>query len=353
MTSRSSSSALQVFAVEGVTRSILFYLDLPSFDAILFAFQSTPELRGYLQDNSLWTELLKMHFKEPRDSELQFLTLPVIDRSWNWTNNECTCTELQEFLQLRDERMQLQEFLMLTDEQTLQQSRDERSELHSIDERTQFDETVTILEGDIGHIHDIDGHPLDGIAFPTNSHLTNHYVGAAQAVFRRAGRGLTDHVNDPSFRGRRPTGSAVATPAFDAGVRTLVHCVGPRITMPNCFELLATTYENAMSTILHEGLTCVTLASISTGNMGVPSEEGAQVALRTIQKFLRANHWGGRLAIVCYDEPVLKAFKKQKQLLLEQFNETLDLTAIQNGYTDALDRNLRRVPVERTFFREQ
>ncbi|KAK1935618.1 Macro domain-containing protein [Phytophthora citrophthora] len=322
MTSRPSSSALQVFAVEGVARSILFYLDLPSFDAILFAFRSTPELHGYLQDNSLWTELSKMHFKEPRDSELQFLTLPVIDRGWNWKDRERTCIQLQEFL-------------------------------HSIDERTQFDETVTILEGDIGHIHDIDGHPLDGIAFPTNSHLTNHYVGAAQAVFRRAGRGLTDHVNDPSFRGRRPTGSAVATPAFDAGVRTLVHCVGPRITMPNCFELLATTYENAMSTILHEGLTCVTLASISTGNMGVPSEEGAQVALRTIQKFLRANHWGGRLAIVCYDEPVLKAFKKQKQLLLEQFNETLDLAAIQNGYTDALDRNLRRVPVERTFFREQ
>ncbi|KAL3670858.1 hypothetical protein V7S43_004043 [Phytophthora oleae] len=322
MTSRSSSSALQVLAVEGVARSILFFLDLPSFDAILYAFQATPELHGYLQDTSLWTELSTLHFKGPRDLELRFLTLPTTDRGWNWTDRERTCVELYEFLQ-------------------------------STDERTQFNETVTILEGDIGYIHDIDGHPLDGIAFPTNSHLTNHYVGAAQAVFRRAGRGLTDHVNDPSFRGRRPTGSAVATPAFDAGVRKLIHCVGPRSTMSSCFELLATTYENAMSAILHEELTCVTIASISTGNMGVPCEEGAQVALRTIQKFLRANHWSGKLAIVCYDEPVLKAFMRQKQLLLERFNETLDLAAIQKAYTNSLEQTRDRIVVERTFFREQ
>ncbi|OWY96177.1 putative mitochondrial protein [Phytophthora megakarya] len=94
--------------------------------------------------------------------------------------------------------------------------------------------------------------------------------------------------------------------------------------MPNCFELLATTYENAMSTMLHEELMCVTMASISTGNMGVPCEEGAQVALRTIQKFLRANHWSGKLAIVCYDQPVLKAFLKKKQDIVERFNETLE-----------------------------
>ncbi|KAF1788668.1 Macro domain [Phytophthora cactorum] len=248
------SSALQVLAVEGIARSILFLLDLSSLDAIVHVFQATPELHGYLQDNS----------------ELRFLVLPTRDRGWDWTARERACVELQEFLQ-------------------------------SMDERTQFDETVKIVEGDIGYINDIDGQPLDGIAFPTNSHLTNHYVGAAQAVFGRAGRGLTDHVNDPSFRGRRPTGSAVATPAFDAGVEKLIHCVGPRITMPNCFELLATTYENAMR---------------------------AQVALRTIQKFLRANHWTGKLAIVCYDEPVLKAFMKQKQLVLERFNEALALPAV-------------------------
>ncbi|KAL7679981.1 hypothetical protein Plhal304r1_c071g0159901 [Plasmopara halstedii] len=66
-----------------------------------------------------------------------------------------------------------------------------------------------------------------------------------------------------------------------------------------------------MNTILHEGMTCVAMVSISTGNMGVPGDEGAQVALRTIQKFLRLNDWKGKLAIVCVDEHILKAFTAQ------------------------------------------
>jgi O-acetyl-ADP-ribose deacetylase (regulator of RNase III) len=297
MATSPASSALQVFAVEGVARSILFYLELPSFEPVLQLFQATPELHGYLQDGALWIELSNLHFQGQRDPELRFLALPTRDRGWDWTQRERTCVELQEFLQSKDEA-------------------------------TQFEEVVKILEGDIGYINDIDGQPLDGIAFPTNSHLTNHYVGAAQAVFRRAGRGLNDHIDDPSFRGRRPTGSAVVTPAFGARVSKLIHCVGPRITMPTCFELLATTYENAMSAILHEELTCVTMASISTGNMGVPSHDGAQVALRTIQKFLRANRWTGKLAIVCYDEPVLKAFTKQKEELLQSFNKAAELPSI-------------------------
>ncbi|KAG7376180.1 Ganglioside-induced differentiation-associated protein 2 [Phytophthora boehmeriae] len=291
---------MQVWAVEGVALSLLQLLDVSTLDSTLQAIQESSALQGYLKDSSLWKTLLQLHFNGDRDPELRYLALPTRDRGWDWTSRDRTCIELQEFLL-------------------------------SADEKTHFDKTVRIVEGDIGYINDIDGKPLDGIAFPTNSHLTNHYVGAAQAVFRRAGRGLTDHVNDPSFRGRRPTGSAIATPAFDARVRTLIHCVGPRITMPNCFELLATTYENAMSTISHEQLTCVTMASISTGNMGVPCDLGAQVALRAIQKFLRANHWEGSLAIVCYEKPVLEAFSSQKLVVLEQFNTIPALPVLEEG----------------------
>ncbi|GMF53689.1 unnamed protein product [Phytophthora fragariaefolia] len=293
----SSSVGMEVWAVEGVGHCILRYLDLPTLDALLHVVQARPELQGYLQDCSLWAELASLHFKGHRDVELRFLALPTKGRGWGWTDRQRTCKELQEFLQSKDER-------------------------------AQFDDTVTVLGGDIRYIHDVDGVAVDGIAFPTNSHLTNHYVGAAQAVFARAGRGLTDYVGDPSFRGRRPTGSAVVTPAFDAGVKRLIHCVGPRITMPDCFELLATTYENVMSAVLHEELTCVTIASISTGSMGVPCDEGALVALRTIRNFLRANHWNGKLGIVCYDESVLKAFTKQKQGMLEGFNEVLELPSV-------------------------
>ncbi|RLN61463.1 hypothetical protein BBJ28_00010841 [Nothophytophthora sp. Chile5] len=286
---RATTSGLEVWAVEGVGRSILQFLDLPSLDGVLHTIQATPALHGYLQDRALWNELLLLHFGGERAAELRFLALPTQERGWDWTSRDRTCLELQDFLR-------------------------------SVDERTHFEKTVVVMEGDIGKIRDIGGLPLDGIAFPTNSHLTNHYTGAAQAVFSRAGRGLTDFVNDPSFRGGRATGSAVVTPGFDSGVQTLIHCVGPRITMTNCYDLLATTYENTMSAILRENLACVTMASISTGNMGVPCKQGAQVGLRAIQKFLRANHWEGKLAIVCYEERVLQGFTDGKRGVLENFN---------------------------------
>ncbi|ETO70174.1 hypothetical protein F444_13319, partial [Phytophthora nicotianae P1976] len=78
------SSALQVFAVEGITRSIFFYLGLSSLDSLLHAFQATSELQGYLQDSALWTELSILHFQGQRDLELRFLALPTRDRGWEW-----------------------------------------------------------------------------------------------------------------------------------------------------------------------------------------------------------------------------------------------------------------------------
>ncbi|KAI9990816.1 hypothetical protein PInf_018420 [Phytophthora infestans] len=154
--------------------------------------------------------------------------------------------------------------------------------LQSLDDRKRFDELVTVLSSDIQHIKDIDGQLLDGIAFPTNPHLTNHHVGAAAEVFARAGHALDGFIRDPSFRGVRPVGSVVVTPGFEAGVSKLIHCVGPSIHMENCYELLSTTYRRAMEAMLREGLQCVIVASVSTGSLGVPPKEGGLVAMRAI-----------------------------------------------------------------------
>ncbi|RLN64474.1 hypothetical protein BBP00_00003446, partial [Phytophthora kernoviae] len=287
----SGISTTSVWAVEGVARSILLFTDLSSFDAVVNAIQTTSTLHGYLKDSGLWTELLHLHFGGKRDSELPLEAANIQDRGWDWTSRERTCVELQQFLQSRDDR-------------------------------TRFDETVTVVRGNIGTIDKIDGKPIDGIVFPTNPHLSNHFVGSAATVFRRAGPGLAEFVNDRSFRGVRPVGSAVATPGFDAGVQKIIHCVGPGISMADCYELLATTYNNAMNAVQNENLTTVALASISTGNLSVPCKEAAQVALRTIQKFLCGSNWQGKLAVVCYEEQVLRAFSDEKAVVLNDFNVT-------------------------------
>ncbi|KAL4145280.1 hypothetical protein PRNP1_012953 [Phytophthora ramorum] len=288
-----STHKRDIWAVEGVVHSIFFYLDPSSFDALLSVLQAIPELLGYLQDASLWASLSKLHFGGPRDLELQIDDGCIRDRDWDWTSRERTCAELQHFLQ-------------------------------SADDQVSFNEAVAVIEGDIGSIDNIDGTPLDGIAFPTGSSLMNPHIGAAGAVFRRAGGGLDKLVNGRGFRrnGHRwlPAGSAVVTQAFEAGVDTLIHCVGPSVRVADCYELLARTYDRAMNAALREELQCVAMVSVSTGDLGVPCVKGARVALRTIQKFLVRGNWHGKLAIVCNDERVLEAFKNEKADVLSDFN---------------------------------
>lgn len=290
------SSGMKVFGVDEIARNILQHLDFASIDIVLQTLHDQPAWRECLRDSTLWQQLLQIHFKGAMPAELVHLALPSQARPWDWTNSELTCSELQQFLR-------------------------------SGDQREHFERTLVVLKADIAYIETVNGVPLDGLAFPTNSYLTNHYVGAAGAVFKRAGRGLVEFINDPLFRGRRETGSAVVTPAFDARVQKLIHCVGPRISQPNCFELLARTYESTMNAILREELQCVGVASISTGSMGVPADSGAQVGLRVMQTFIRSNHWEGNLGIICVEDHVYEAFTKQRQEILDAFNEEPPLPA--------------------------
>lgn len=285
-----STLGLQVLAVEEVARTLLLLLDLRSIEGVLASLSADTALHSYLRDSALWSELLAARFTGRLPAELRFLAVPRRERSWDWANEALTCTELREFLR-------------------------------SSDELAHFASHVSVMRGDIGYIHDVGGVPVDGLGFPTNSYLTNHYIGAAAAIFRRAGNELTAHVNDPLFRGRRATGEAVVTPAFQAtGIKKLIHCVGPRITQPECYELLERTYESLMNAALREDLTCVAVASVSTGNMGVPAKEGAQVAMRAIQKFIRSTHWDGVLGVVCVEDAVFEAFESARQAVLDAFN---------------------------------
>ncbi|ETN20227.1 hypothetical protein PPTG_03273 [Phytophthora nicotianae INRA-310] len=292
----SVSAGTEVWAVEGVAHSILYYLDASSISAFVNIIQATTKLREYLQDSELWAKLSELHFGGLRDPALRVERCSTQSRSWSVGNRKLACVELDEFMQ-------------------------------SLDDWKRFDDTVTIVEGDVGRINNINDTPLDGIAFPTSSYLVNPHIGAASVVFRRAGHGLDRFVSEQSFReglangaGWLPVGSAVVTPGFDTGVEKLIHCVGPSVGTVNCYELLSQTYTSVLNCAVDENLQCIAMVSISTGNLGVPCVKGAQVALRTLQKFLVTSHWEGKLAVVCNDTSVMQAFTDEKTVLLKGFN---------------------------------
>ncbi|KAG6618785.1 Macro domain-containing protein [Phytophthora cinnamomi] len=155
---------MEIWAVEGITHSILHFLDLASLDAVLAFLQRSTELQDYLKDALLWSDLTKVHIGGHRDAETTSSANTSQDRAWDWTSRERTCTELQAFLQ-------------------------------SMDDLTRFEQAVTILDGDIQHIDNIDGKPLDGIAFPTNSSLMNPHIAKATGSLNPSGRAGFCFVN--------------------------------------------------------------------------------------------------------------------------------------------------------------
>ncbi|KAG3237797.1 hypothetical protein PI124_g17224 [Phytophthora idaei] len=101
--------------------------------------------------------------------------------------------------------------------------------------------------------------------------------------------------------------------------------------MVDCYELLAQTYENALNCAVIENLQCIAIVSISTGNLGVPCVEGARVALRTLQTFLVTGNWEGKLAVICNDTSVMRAFTDEKVALLKDFNVVPPLPAVESA----------------------
>lgn len=275
--------------VDGILQTLLLLLERQDIDTLMSSLYGCAETAYVFHDADVWAQLLQVHFGGEFPRDLEHLALPMKERSWPWEEEQHACTALRLFLRCSDEL-------------------------------DQFMEHIVIVEGSIGRIQEIEGKPVDALAFPTNSYLANHHIGAAAAIFQRAGKGLADYVMSPHGRQRHPVGDVVVTPAFDARVRALLHCVGPRASMPHCYRILRTTYENVVSAVLREDLQCVAMASVSTGAMGLQPRKAASVALGVLQRFIRSNYWEGTFGIVCYDTHVYEAFCDAKADRVRAFN---------------------------------
>ncbi|KDO34382.1 hypothetical protein SPRG_01518 [Saprolegnia parasitica CBS 223.65] len=181
--------------------------------------------------------------------------------------------------------------------------------------------SLQVVSGDIGRVTSIGTTKLDCLIFPSNSSLLSFGIGAAGAVFNRAGKELTVLLRSPEFRNtRRYVADAVATPGFDAGVDHLIHCVGPSTNRPDCAATLYRTYFNAFERAREVGATCIAIASISTGSLGFPVHEAATIAMRVYRDYIKAVRWRAQLAFVCYEDRVLDAMTRQRDAILAEFN---------------------------------
>ena len=86
-----------------------------------------------------------------------------------------------------------------------------------------------------------------------------------------------------------PVGRAKITPAFNLPCRYILHTVGPIVegepTKRDC-ELLESCYRACLALAAENDLESVTLCCISTGEFHVPNEMAAEIAVRTVRRFL-------------------------------------------------------------------
>ena len=134
--------------------------------------------------------------------------------------------------------------------------------------------TLEVIQGDITAQEDV-----DAIVNAANAELESG-GGVAGAIHGAAGPQLAEEAR--SLAPISP-GEAVITGGHDLPNRHIIHALGPVYGQDQPEdELLANCYRNALSLTEEHGLSSVAFPALSTGVFGYPTEDAADVALRTV-----------------------------------------------------------------------
>lgn len=133
---------------------------------------------------------------------------------------------------------------------------------------------------------DITGQWVDAIVNAANSSLLGG-GGVDGAIHRAGGPEILDACRDlrASHYGRGlPTGQAVATTGGKLHARSVIHTVGPVWSATeDRSALLASCYRESLRVADELGAHTVAFPAISTGIFGWPMDDGARIAVRTVQ----------------------------------------------------------------------
>ena len=149
---------------------------------------------------------------------------------------------------------------------------------------------ITIWQGDISTLR------CDAIVNAANSGMTGCYVPNHRCIdnciHTFAGVQLRlDCDKLMKIQGMpEPTGKAKITKAYNLPCRYILHTVGPIISGPltkrDC-ELLASCYRSCLQLAAEYGLQSVAFCCISTGEFHFPNHRAAEIAVETVQTFLK------------------------------------------------------------------
>lgn len=169
---------------------------------------------------------------------------------------------------------------------------------------------VEVLEGDITKI------AVDAIVNAANTSLLGG-GGVDGAIHRAAGPQLLEECRKI---GGCPTGEARITKGYNLPSHYVIHTVGP-VWMGGKngeAELLASCYHSSLVLAKDNKIETIAFPSISTGVYSYPVEAAAEIAISTINDFLRNNTLPQRVYMVCFDKFTFDTYQKAVDKLSNQ-----------------------------------
>ncbi|MDP2683057.1 MAG: O-acetyl-ADP-ribose deacetylase [Deltaproteobacteria bacterium] len=134
---------------------------------------------------------------------------------------------------------------------------------------------------------DITLEETDAIVNAANSRLVGG-GGVDGAIHRAGGPKIMEECRKI---GGCPAGSAVITTGGNLKAKYVIHTVGPiyRDGKHDEAKLLANAYKSSLELAIKNGVKTIAFPSISTGAYGYPINEAAEIALKTVIDFIKAN----------------------------------------------------------------
>lgn len=157
---------------------------------------------------------------------------------------------------------------------------------------------IELMQADITTLH------VDAIVNAANSSLLGG-GGVDGAIHRAGGSAILEECQNIRARqGGCATGEAVITTAGRMPAKNVIHTVGPvwhggHQGEP---ELLANCYLNSLKLASQNHVHSIAFPNISTGVYGYPKQAAAQIAISSVQQYLKNNKSALKQVIfVCHD----------------------------------------------------
>ncbi len=161
---------------------------------------------------------------------------------------------------------------------------------------------IELIQGDITKLK------VEAIVNAANNSLLGG-GGVDGAIHKAAGPGLLAECK--KLQGC-PTGEAKITNAYDLPAKHVIHTVGPIWSGGNNSEdiKLAACYERSLELANENGIKSIAFPNISTGVYGFPKKQAADIAIKTVTKFLEGHSSIVRILFCVFDEENFQIYQE-------------------------------------------